>query len=52
MLSVEEDEQLVKYLFDMQERAHPLSITDVRMKVAELTQDRWTPFKNGVPGAG
>lgn len=52
VLSVEEDEQLVKYLFDMQERAHPLSITDVRMKVAELTQDRWTPFKNGVPGAG
>ena len=28
----------------------PLNITELKTKVAELTQTRWTPFTNGIPG--
>ena len=36
----------------MQEHAHPISIFELRRKVAEITQERWTPFKDSISGRG
>lgn len=52
MLSLEEDEKLVQYLFNMQEHAHPLLISNVNMKIAELTKDMLTSFKNDILEVG
>ena len=52
VLSVEEESALVKWMLEMQEHAHPICIMELRRKVAEMTQDRWTPFKDGIPGRG
>ena len=42
----------MKWMLEMQEHAHPICIMELRRKVAEITQDRWTPFKDGIPGCG
>jgi hypothetical protein len=52
VLSTEEEEELVKYLIEMCDRGYGLSPTALRMKVYEITQSRWTPFRNGIPGNG
>ena len=36
----------------MQEYAYPLSMDQLRMKVAEMVQERITPFRDGIPGNG
>lgn len=36
----------------MQAIGHPMSLTQLRIKVAEMTQERSTPFRNGIPGQG
>ena len=50
MLSKEEDDALCKYILDMVEIRLPLSPNQVREKVAEITQERPTPFTNDFPG--
>lgn len=50
VLSFEEEELLVQWISKMQDIGHPVSITQCRLKVAEITQFRATPFQNGVPG--
>jgi hypothetical protein len=34
----------------MQDLGFPLSISQVKLKVAMITQDRDTPFTDGIPG--
>ena len=41
--------ELVQYLKDMVKTSCPLNTTQLRLKVAEITQARMTPFTNGVP---
>ena len=52
VLKPAEEEELVNYLIQMCDRGYGLSPTALRMKVYEITQLRWTPFRNGIPGDG
>jgi hypothetical protein len=52
VLTAEEEEQIVKYLIDMCDRDYGLSPTQLKMKVYEITKNRWTPFKHGIHGSG
>lgn len=52
VLTAEEEEQIVQYLVHMCELGYGLSPSALRLKVYEITKSRWTPFKNGIPGAG
>ena len=52
VLHDQEESALVKWILEMQEHAHPISIFELMWKVAEITQERWTPFKDGIPGRG
>ena len=38
------------YLIEMCNRGLGLSPTQLKMKVYEITRNRWTPFKNGIHG--
>ena len=50
ILTKEEENKLVSYMVDMAKLAHPLSATDLKLKVAEICHTRGTPFKDGIPG--
>ena len=50
VLTKVEEEQLVTYLEDMVRVSCPLNITELKAKVAEITQTRLTPFTNGILG--
>jgi hypothetical protein len=52
VLTLEEENQLVEYLIEMCNRGFGLSPIQLKMKVYEITKDRWTPFKNGILGGG
>ena len=52
VLSRVEEEELVKYLIQMCDGGYGLSPTALHMKVYEIMQSRWTPFRDGVPGNG
>jgi len=52
VLTLEEETGLVKWMLNMQDRAHPVSILEFKSKVTEITQERWTPFKDGIPRHG
>ena len=52
VLNPEEENQLVQYLIEMCNRGLGLSPTQLKMKVYEITKDKWTPFKNGILGDG
>ena len=47
VLTTTEEEELMQYLQEMVRVSCPLNIIQLRTKVAELTQTRWTPFTNG-----
>ena len=50
-LSQEEEEKLIEYCFKMQDLGHPLTSGQLRLKVAQATQTRDTPWSaTGVPG--
>jgi hypothetical protein len=51
-LTVDEENQLVEYLIEMYNRGLGLLPTQLKMKVYEMTKERWTSFKNGIPGGG
>ena len=44
ILSPSEEKQVVDFLFQLQ---HPLNITELKLKVAEIIQGHVTPFKEG-----
>ena len=50
VLSAEEEKMLEDYMIQMADLGHPLSLEQLRLKVALLTQERPMPFTNGVPG--
>ena len=47
-----EEKALEEYILKMQEYGYPLSIDQLRLKVAEIIQDRVTPFRDGILGYG
>jgi hypothetical protein len=49
---LKEDEEiaLTTYMTQMQEYGHPLSIQQLRLKMATITQERVTPFRDGILG--
>ena len=50
VLSPAEEQQLVDYILAMQDLGFPVSISQLKLKVAFITQGRDTPFTNGIPG--
>ena len=52
VLKPAEEEELVNYLIQMCDKGYGLTPSALRMKVYEITQSRWTPFRNGIPGNG
>ena len=50
ILSIEEEKDIVEYIHLMVEWEHPMTPLQLKNKVAEITQERVTPFKDGVPG--
>jgi hypothetical protein len=52
VMSEQEEAALVQYVLDMCDRAHPLNMTQLIMKAAQLIQHRKTPFKDRIPGRG
>lgn len=43
---------LVDYIKQMQRIGHPITLTQLWLKVAKMTQERLTPFKNKIVGWG
>ena len=51
VLTPHEEKKIVVYVFKMQDRGHPLSVAELRLKVATATQTRSTPWSaRGVSG--
>ena len=50
VLSAQEEEKVCDYINLMVNWGHPMTPLQLKNKVAEITQDRITPFKNGQPG--
>ena len=50
ILSIEEEKDIVEYIHLMVEWGHPMTPLQLKNKVVEITQERVTPFKDGVPG--
>ena len=49
VLSMDEEEKLCEYIKLMVKWRHSMTPTQLKAKVAKITQDKITPFKNGVP---
>ena len=52
MLIAKEEEKVVNYIHSMARLGHPISLTELRIKVAEATQLSQTLFTDGIPGLG
>ena len=52
VLTQSEETALEEYILKMQEYGYPLSMDQLRLKVAEMVQCRVTPFRDGIPGNG
>jgi hypothetical protein len=52
VLSATEEGKLVNYIHGMARYGHPLNLTELKIKVAEATQLRATPYTDGIPGRG
>ena len=51
VLKANEEKKLVDYIFQMQDLGHPLTVAELRLKVALATQTRFTPWSAiGLPG--
>ena len=50
VLTMVKERQLVQYLEEMVRISCPLNPTQLKLKVAEMTQTRMIPFRNGIPG--
>ena len=49
-LTTVEELKLVDYMLEMQNLAHPLSVTNLKLKVAEICQGRVILLKDGILG--
>jgi hypothetical protein len=52
VLSAQEENEVVEYLLKMCDAGYGLSPNALKMKVYEITRNRWTPFQDGIPGKG
>ena len=52
VLTGEEEQLVVNWIVRLQELGHPITTAALRMKVAEICEDRETPFTGGIPGRG
>ena len=52
VLSFEEENELVKWIVKMKTLGHPINLSQCRLKVTKITQDRDTPFTKAIPGPG
>ena len=52
VLNNNEEWALESYMLSMVEYGHPLTTDQLRLKVALITQERPTPFTNGIPWCG
>ena len=52
VFTVDEEAALETYMIDMANYGHPLSTKQLRLKVALMTQERPTPFTDGIPRTG
>ena len=52
MLSQAEETSFKQYLLQMQDLGYPLTIGQLRLKVAQMVETYKNPFRNGIPGAG
>jgi hypothetical protein len=52
VLIEDEERSLEQYLFQMQELGYPLTIGQLRLKVAQMVETRDNPFRNGILGVG
>jgi hypothetical protein len=43
---------LMEYMKKLQLIRHLITLTQLQLKVANITQERLTPFKNGIPRCG
>jgi hypothetical protein len=50
VLTVEDEGLLVEYMLNMAALGYPLTLGQLKFKVATLVQDRPNPFTNGIPG--
>jgi hypothetical protein len=50
ILKLDEEIALTTYMTQMQQYGHPLSMQQLRLKVATITQERVSPFSDGIPG--
>ncbi|CAM6011913.1 unnamed protein product [Sphagnum balticum] len=50
VLSQEEEALVVEWILKTQEEGHSVTIQQLKLKVAEITQSRPTPFTKGIPG--
>ena len=50
ILTKKEEERLLQYLEEMVDMGHPLNPSQLKTKVAKMTQSRLTPFTNGILG--
>ena len=50
LITMAEETSLVQYLEEMVRVSCPLNITQLKLKVAEITQTRMTPFTHGILG--
>jgi hypothetical protein len=51
-LSAREEAELVEYILKMQDLGWPMTTGLLRLKVAQICQDRPHPFTHGIPGQG
>jgi hypothetical protein len=52
VLTLIEEQKVMNYIHGMATYGHPINITELKLKVAEATHDRVTPFTDGTPGSG
>jgi hypothetical protein len=52
ILSAREEAELVEYILKMQDLGWPMTTGLLRLKVAQICQDRSNPFTHGIPGQG
>jgi hypothetical protein len=50
ILKPDEEAALTTYMTQMQEYSHPLSMQQLHLKVATITHERVTSFRDGIPG--
>ena len=50
ILSMDKETQLFQYIELIVKWKHAMTPIQLKAKVAKITQDKITPFKNGVPG--